>query len=99
MIVFFGFHWESTGLAAANMDVLALREQMIPALAMDNVCCSITSWRTDLVLSFILSNSSMQQMPLSLSTSAPLQKRKQHFNYKMFYNVNGKMGCDLGKSV
>ena len=27
---------------------LALSWQMIPALAMDRVCCSITSWRTDL---------------------------------------------------
>lgn len=40
--------------------------------AMESVCCSITSCRTDLVLSFILSNSSMQQMPLSLSTRAPV---------------------------
>lgn len=39
---------------------------------MESVCCSITSCRTDLVLSFILSNSSMQQMPLSLSTRAPV---------------------------
>ena len=33
---------------------------------------TITSWRTALVLSFILSNSSMQQIPLSLNTRAPL---------------------------
>ena len=39
---------------------------------MERVCCSITSCNTDLVLSFILSNSSMQQIPLSLSTSAPV---------------------------
>lgn len=39
---------------------------------MESVCCSITSCRTDLVLSFILSNSSMQQMPLSLRTRAPV---------------------------
>lgn len=39
---------------------------------MERVCCSITSCSTDLVLSFILSNSSMQQMPLSLSTRAPV---------------------------
>ena len=76
IMVFLGFHCESTGFAAAKMDVLALREQMIPALAMDNVCCSMTSWRTDLVLSFILSNSSIQQIPLSLSTRAPLEVQK-----------------------
>lgn len=34
---------------------------------------TMTSWRTDLVLSVILSNSSMQQMPLSLNTNAPLK--------------------------
>ncbi len=53
------------------------REQMMPALAMEMVCCSITSWRTDRVLSVILSNSSMQQIPLSLSTNAPLEVRVQ----------------------
>ena len=35
-------HWDMRGLAAARMEVLALRVQMIPALAMDRVCCS---WR------------------------------------------------------
>lgn len=35
---------------------------------------TITSCRTDLVLSFILSNSSIQHIPLSLSTNAPLYK-------------------------
>lgn len=106
VIVLFLFHWDSTGLAAAKMDVLAFNEQMIPALAMDKVCCScmrtymyiehghqygvnrsideirdecyctlltMTSCKTDLVLSFILSNSSMQQIPLSLNTKAPLK--------------------------
>lgn len=34
---------------------------------------TMTSCKTDLVLSFILSNSSMQQIPLSLNTKAPLK--------------------------
>ena len=33
-------HWDMRGLAAARMEVLALRVQMIPALAMERVCCS-----------------------------------------------------------
>ena len=40
VIVLFLFHWDSTGLAAASIDVLAFREQIIPALAIDRVCCS-----------------------------------------------------------
>ena len=40
VIVLFLFHWDSTGLAAARTDVRAFREQMIPALAIDRVCCS-----------------------------------------------------------
>ena len=38
---------------------------MIPALAMDTVCCSITSWSVDRAPSDILSNSSMQHTPRS----------------------------------
>ena len=63
---------ELTGLAAARMAVLALREQIIPALATETVCYSIASWRITLVFSSILSNSSMQQIPLSDKTNAPL---------------------------
>ena len=40
VIVLFLFHCDSTGLAAASIDVLAFSEQMIPALAIDRVCCS-----------------------------------------------------------
>ena len=76
MIVLFLFHCDSTGLAAARMDVRALREQMIPALAMERVCCSMTSCITDRVDSLILSNSSIQQTPLSARTNAPLQVNK-----------------------
>lgn len=43
VIVLFLFHCDSTGLAAARTEVLAFREQMIPAFAMDNVCCSCKS--------------------------------------------------------
>mmetsp|Transcript_63592 Transcript_63592/g.201109 ORF Transcript_63592/g.201109 Transcript_63592/m.201109 type:complete len:286 (-) Transcript_63592:1146-2003(-) len=65
------FHREKAGLAAASTAVRAFREVVMPALAMDTVCCSITSWMAVRSLSSILSNSSMQQMPLSASTSAP----------------------------
>ena len=66
-----GLYRDSTGFADASTAVRALRVQMMPALAMDTVCCSMTSCRMLRVLSFILSNSSMQQMPRSLNTSAP----------------------------
>ena len=96
----------------------AFRVQMMPALAMETVCCScgwngrgraatqirddcgawrpaavsgaavaaipdrdgtadqptMTSWSTERVESFILSNSSMQQIPPSLRTNAPLRR-------------------------
>mmetsp|Transcript_45259 Transcript_45259/g.96293 ORF Transcript_45259/g.96293 Transcript_45259/m.96293 type:complete len:215 (-) Transcript_45259:1187-1831(-) len=67
-----GLYRDSTGLAEARMEVRALRVAMIPALAMETVCCSIASWRMARVVPDILSNSSMQQMPRSDSTSAPL---------------------------
>jgi hypothetical protein len=51
--------------------VRAFSEQMMPALATDTVCCSMTSCSTARVRSVILSNSSMQQMPRSDRTSAP----------------------------
>ncbi len=40
-------------------------------LAIETVCCSITSWIDDLSPSNILSNSSIQQMPWSARTNAP----------------------------
>jgi hypothetical protein len=36
----FTSYLEPTGLAAARIDVLALRVVIIPALAMETVCCS-----------------------------------------------------------
>lgn len=44
---------------------------MFITLAMEMVCCSITSWIAVRSASAILSNSSMQQMPRSASTKAP----------------------------
>ena len=49
----------------------ALSVVVMPALAIETVCCSITSWIAVRSASSILSNSSMQQIPLSASTSAP----------------------------
>lgn len=63
-----------TGLAAAKIDVLALSLVVIPALAMETVYCSMTSCMATQSCSSILSNSSMQQIPLSASTSAPPSK-------------------------
>jgi hypothetical protein len=69
--LFFLLYLPYTGLAAAKMEDLALRVVVIPAFAMDTVYYSITSWievRSD---SSILSNSSIQQIPLSERTRAP----------------------------
>ena len=63
-----------TGLAAAKIDVLALSLVVIPALAMETVYCSMTSCMATQSCSSILSNSSIQQIPLSASTSAPPSK-------------------------
>ena len=64
---------ESTGLAEAKMLDRAFSVVMIPAFAMETVCCSMTSCNTERVTSLILSNSSMQHRPPSLNTSAPLR--------------------------
>ncbi len=64
-----------TGLAAANTDVLAFNYVVIPAFAIDTVYYSITSWIDVLSLSSILSNSSMQQTPISAKTRAPPSKQ------------------------
>ncbi|PAV65841.1 hypothetical protein WR25_13518 [Diploscapter pachys] len=50
------------------MATRAFRVVMMPAFAIEMVCCSMTSV---LSLSTILSNSSMQQTPLSANTRAP----------------------------
>ncbi len=67
----FGLYLLPIGFAEASILVRAFRVVMIPALAIETVCCSMTSWSTDLVESDILSNSSMQHTPPSDNTRAP----------------------------
>ena len=59
------------GLAAARTAVLEFRIVVIPALAIEMVYCSMASCRMVLPFSSILSNSSIQQIPLSAMTNAP----------------------------
>ena len=59
------------GLAAARTEVLVFKVAVIPAFAIDTVYYSITSWMAVLSWSFILSNSSIQQTPISERTKAP----------------------------
>lgn len=59
------------GLAAAITEHLACRLATIPAFDIEMLCYSMASWILVLSLSFILSNSSIRQIPLSASTSAP----------------------------
>lgn len=60
-----------TGFADAITLHLACSWATMPAFEMEMVCCSMASWMLVLSISFILSNSSMQQIPLSASTSDP----------------------------
>merc|ERR1719387_1277078 len=69
-----GSYEEFTGFAEARIAQRALSEQTMPALATLTVCCSMASWRIARAFSSILSNSSMQQRPLSDSTRAPLSR-------------------------
>ena len=43
-VVILGSHCDLTGLAAARIDVLAFNCHMMPALAIDKVCCSLKKW-------------------------------------------------------
>ncbi len=56
------------GLAAASTDVRALSWQMMPALAIDSVCCSITSCSTDLTDKFSFGASSYTKSVLNKKT-------------------------------
>lgn len=49
----------------------------LTALAMDTVCCSITSWMAVRSASSILSNSSIQQIPMSGSERKKGSNRKE----------------------
>ena len=62
------------GLAAARIAVLAFNWDTIPALATDMVYYSIASCNIVLAFSSILSNSSMQHIPISDNTKAPDSK-------------------------
>ena len=72
--VLFLLYFDSTGLAAARMAVLVFNYATIPAFAIDIVCYSIASCKIDLVFSSILSNSSIQHIPMSDKTKAPDSK-------------------------
>lgn len=69
----FLFDWYTPpiGFAAAITEHLACNDVTIPALEIDIDYYSIASWIEVLSCSFILSNSSIKQIPLSASTNAP----------------------------
>ena len=69
---FLGLYFEWIGLAADIIAALQFSWQTIPALAIEIVCCSIPSNKMILLLLSILSNSSIQHIPKSLKTKAPL---------------------------
>ncbi|OBZ79856.1 hypothetical protein A0H81_00483 [Grifola frondosa] len=60
-----------TGFAAASTLVREFSTVVMPAFAMEIVCCSIASWMATRSSSRILSNSSMQTTPVSARTIAP----------------------------
>ena len=59
------------GFVAAIIVVRVFNLQTKPALATDNVCCSIASCMVARSLSRMVENSSMQHTPLSAKTKAP----------------------------
>jgi len=63
-----------TGLAAAIIAHLACKVATIPAFDIEIYYYSIASWIEVLSCSFILSNSSIKQTPLSARTMAPPSK-------------------------
>jgi hypothetical protein len=69
-----GSYLDLIGLAAARIAVLAFKVATIPALAIEIVYYSIASCKIVLPDSSILSNSSIQQIPLSERTTAPDSK-------------------------
>lgn len=69
---FFGLYFECMGFAADIIAALQFSWHTIPALAIEIVCCYIPYNKIILLLLSILSNSSIQQIPKSLKTSAPL---------------------------
>jgi len=71
---FLGLYLECTGFAAEIIAVRQFSWHTIPALAIEIVCCYMPSSRMILLLLSILSNSSMQQIPRSLKTRAPLYR-------------------------
>mmetsp|Transcript_17301 Transcript_17301/g.35073 ORF Transcript_17301/g.35073 Transcript_17301/m.35073 type:complete len:229 (-) Transcript_17301:785-1471(-) len=62
------------GLAAATTLHRVFSIVVMPALAMEIVCCSIASWMATRSFKLILSNSSMQMTPLSARTIAPASR-------------------------
>jgi len=44
-MVNFSLYLESIGLAQAKMEVLAFKVVIIPALAIDTVCCSFSNYK------------------------------------------------------
>mmetsp|Transcript_41672 Transcript_41672/g.79645 ORF Transcript_41672/g.79645 Transcript_41672/m.79645 type:complete len:456 (+) Transcript_41672:753-2120(+) len=69
--VFMSSYRPEGGLAAAITAARELSTVVIPALAMEMVCCSIASWMATRSSARILSNSSMHTTPPSASTMAP----------------------------
>ncbi len=64
-------YFPEIGLAAAITEHLAYKLATIPALEIEILYCSMASCIEVLSCSFILSNSSIKQIPLSARTRAP----------------------------
>uniref|UniRef100_A0AAG5CRG8 Uncharacterized protein n=1 Tax=Anopheles atroparvus TaxID=41427 RepID=A0AAG5CRG8_ANOAO len=68
---FVSSHRPKMELAAASTEQREFSVVVMPAFAIEIVCCSIASWIATRSSSFILSNSSIQTTPPSASTIAP----------------------------
>ena len=66
-------------VAAARIEVRPFSVALMPAFMREMVCCSMASWM-EWSLPSILSNSSMQHIPLSANISAPASMQVPQFD-------------------
>ena len=79
IIVLFLFQRDSTGFAAASIDVRALSEQIIPALAIDRVCCSYISTHKTNIRSDAASKIDINMVLVWVNTAEQVSKPRLNF--------------------
>ena len=80
-----GSYLPPMGLEAAKMEVRAFNVAWMPALVMEMVCCSIASWMATWSAMSILSNSSMQQIPVNKKKKERIIEKRKKIKKKSIY--------------